>query len=329
MAALSLSYVFVYAMRWALADWPVFVFVIAAYIGLALGWGWFSEVRAAVKEREQAESDLRKTSEDLRESHADLQLAQWKLIEAEKLEAVGQLAAGVAHEVKNPLMTLMTGVRYLSAHVSIDDEKVKLLLGDMLEAVERANAVITGLLDFSALRELNLRPAKLNTLVEQSARLVKNELDKAHVTLHKELGKAIPEIPLDGFKIQQVLVNVLTNAAHATPPGGRITGTTEVAPELLIDGALNGQDAGQVATGRHLVLLRVDDTGRGIPEDKLRKLFDPFFTTKPAGKGTGLGLAVTRQIVEMHDGTIDIRNRDEGGARVTITFKVPGESADA
>lgn len=325
MVGLSLSYVVGIGLGWGLADWPPVVFVVATYIGLALGWGWLTEVKTAVTQRENAEHELRGAHVDLRKSHADLQLAQWKLLEADKLEAVGQLAAGVAHEVKNPLMTLLTGVRYLQQHGPADNPDVTILLEDMRDAVDRANTVITGLLDLSAPHELNPKPTDLHVLINQSAKMVKHELHKARVTLGLDLGPNIPRLRLDAMKIQQVLVNLLTNAAHATPPEGTITVRTHVSRESLVSDAAADATPGDLTTGRHLVVLDVEDTGSGIPADKLAKLFDPFFTTKPPGKGTGLGLSVSRQIVEMHDAMIDIGNAEEGGARVTIVFPIPEE----
>jgi signal transduction histidine kinase len=307
MALLALVYAVAALLGSTLPEWPSIGFVIAAYIGIALGAGWFREVRVAVDQRTAAERELRQTNLDLRKSHTDLQLAQWKLIETERLEAVGQLAAGVAHEVKNPLMTLLTGVHYLMQHVPPTDGNVRTLLEDMHEAVKRADAVIMGLLDFSAPRELALAPGDLNAVVQRSAGMVKHEMTKARLTLDLDLSADLPPLALDVFKFQQVLVNVLTNAAHATPPGGRITARTYLRDEVTI--------------------VEVDDTGSGIPEEALGKLFDPFFTTKPTGQGTGLGLAVSRQIVEMHRASIDIGNRPEGGARVTIAFNVLKERA--
>ncbi len=328
MAGLSLSYVGGLLLGWEMADWAPIVFVIATYIGLALGLGWFSEIRTAVACRENAERELRTAYEDLRKSHVDLQLAQWKLIEAEKLEAVGQLAAGVAHEVKNPLMTLLTGVRYLSRHTVADDGPARVLLDDMQEAVNRADAVIMGLLDFSAPNELNARRTDLRALVTSSAKMVKHELHAARVTLRRELAEDIPPLDLDAMKIQQVLVNLLTNAAHATQPQGTITVRSYVTAETLISAQSEGERSHDFDTGRSLVVLEIDDTGTGIPAEKLGRLFDPFFTTKSPGKGTGLGLSVSRQIIEMHDATIDITNREEGGARATLVFPVPEEETN-
>ena len=320
MVLVSVGYVAIEALGMPLPEWPFFAFVIAAYIGIALGAGWFAELRVAVKERTAAATELRQAYLDLRRSHSDLQLAQWKLIEAEKLEAVGQLAAGVAHEVKNPLMTLLTGVRYLQHHAPSLDGAVRTLLEDMHEAVKRADRVITGLLDFATPRELTLAPADLNGVIARSGGLVKHEIDRARVALELDLAHDLAPLSLDVFKIQQVLVNVLTNAAHATPPGGQITVRTyRKGLQLPSDAPDSGPAAGMQAAGE-VVMLEVDDTGTGVPAHALDKLFDPFFTTKPAGKGTGLGLAVSRQIIEMHGGSIHVANRPDGGARVTIAF---------
>jgi signal transduction histidine kinase len=219
-------------------------------------------------------------------------------------------------------MTLLTGVKIISQRIPIEDEDVKTLLQDMEDAVKRADGVIRGLLDFSAPRELELHPVDLNDVVTRSLGLVKHECDRAQVSVAKELEQGLPQLELDRFKIEQVLVNILTNAAHATPPGGRITIRTSRRPLMLISDA---EDVQGMESGQHAVFLEIEDTGTGIPDEKLAKIFDPFFTTKPTGKGTGLGLSVTRQIVEMHGARMNVRNREEGGVKVTITFPLNAE----
>jgi len=236
-----------------------------------------------------------------------LSAAKFPFSDAEKRQAVGQLGAGVAHEVKNPLMTLLTGVRYLQQHVPTDDPPVRTLLEDMQEAVKRADAVITGLLDYADPPALTRTPADLNAVVEHCVGTLRRQLLAAHVTLTRELSTDLPGVALDTPRFQQVLANVLTNAVHATPPQGTITVRTFP------------------RKGRAGVVLEVDDTGSGIPADLLGRVFDPFFTTKAPGAGTGLGLAVSRQIVELHGASINITNRQEGGVRVTITFSAPNE----
>jgi PAS domain S-box-containing protein len=280
-----------------------------------------------ISRRLRSEHELHSAYENLRKSHTDLQLAQLKLIEAEKLESVGRLAAGVAHEVKNPLMTLLTGVKFLAKRLAGGDPAVETLLEDMRDAVNRADTVIRGLLDFSAPRKLDRSPQDMNVIVARAVQMVKHELDRARVAPVLELHPTLPRLMLDPFKIQQVLINLITNATHATPAGGTVTVRTTVRPVTLVSTPPPGS-AGAFETGESIVLLEIEDTGSGIPPDQLSKIFDPFFTTKPTGKGTGLGLSVTRQIVEMHGGTIQIENRPEGGARASLVFHPPSTEED-
>ena len=260
---------------------------------------------------EEALQSAKQLQEVVDDQRLRLTVAQQQMLQAEKAESVGRLAAGVAHEVKNPLMILLTGVRYLSEHLPIADENIALLLEDMRQAVKRADSVIIGLLELAAPRELDMKAQDVNPIVEQSLLLVKHELDKSRITAVKKFTDTLPPLMLDRFKIEQVLVNLFTNAIHAMPDGGMLTVKTSLRP-------LVGSTAGN---HKRTVIVEVDDTGTGIPKDKLEKIFDPFFTTKPTGKGTGLGLSVARQLIEMQRGKIEIRNRDEGGVRATLVFK--------
>ena len=281
------------------------LFVVAPYISIALGAGWFGEVR-----RYQAE----------------LRATQLQLIQSEKLDSVGRMAAGVAHEVKNPLMMILTGIKVLAKRVPETDEQTRLLLQDMEEAVERADRIIGGLLNYSRDRDLDLASADLNDTIERSAMLVKHDLENAHITLVSNLAPELPKLQLDEFKMQQVFVNLVTNAIHAIERDGEISITTTL--EKMTRGTLVGsRKADRFSIGERVVVVRIEDSGPGIPEEHLQKIFDPFFSTKPTGRGTGLGLSVSQQIVEMHGGTIEVGNRETGGARVIVTLKVDREGA--
>lgn len=274
--------------------------VLAPYVAIALGAGWFGEVR-----RYQAE----------------LRATQLQLIQSEKLDSIGRMAAGIAHEVKNPLMMILTGVKILSKRSSAADESTRLLLQDMADAVNRADKIIGGLLSYSRNRGLDVAPTDLGATIEKSLLLVKHELDTNRIAVVKELDPALPELSLDEFKIQQVFVNLFTNALHAMEHDGEITVRASI--ETLARGRHVGhRDTDRFRPDEQAVVVRIEDTGPGIPAPHLEKLFDPFFTTKPTGKGTGLGLSVSRQIVEMHGGAVEIGNRDGGGARVTLIFKL-------
>jgi signal transduction histidine kinase len=261
---------------------------------------------------------------------AELKTTQLQLIQSAKFESVGQLAAGVAHEVKNPLHILLHGLVYLSqASLNPDDGNVALVLEKMNNAVKRADRVIKGLLDFSASSAIELTPSELNAVVEESLLLMNHELVRTHVAVVKELGADLPPVKLDRQKIEQAFVNLFINAIHAMPAGGTLTVKTytELPAEFGPDVGRRRTD--QFRIGETRVVAEVLDTGTGIPTETLDRLFDPFFTTKPPGQGTGLGLSVTRKILELHQGTIEISNRQEGGACVTLTFKTERSHEDA
>ena len=285
----------------------VVLFVVAPYISIALGAGWFGEVR-----RYQAE----------------LRATQLQLIQSEKLDSLGRMAAGVAHEVKNPLMMILTGVKVLSKRVAPDDESTRQLLQDMTDAVDRADTIIGGLLNYSRDRGLDVAPADLHATIERALLFVKHELDGARVVVARSLHQSMPALPLDEFKMQQVFVNLFTNAIHAIGSDGEIIVTTSL--ETLARGPLVGhRQTDRYAPGERVAIVRIADSGPGIPQEHLGKVFDPFFSTKPTGQGTGLGLSVSRQIVEMHGGTITVGNRESGGARVTIILKLDTKGAPA
>ena len=266
-------------------------------------------------------TERKQTADRLRGSLDQLRAAQLQLIQAEKLESIGRMAAGVAHEVKNPLMTILTGVKILSKRLADTDEPIRVLLGDMTEAVGRADAIIGGLLNFSRSRELDRHPADLNAIIERALLLVKHQLDTGQTRVTRELARSLPPLTLDEFKIEQVFVNLITNAIQAIDGGGEIT-VRSSATTLGIGDSVGYRQTDRYVPGERVVLVQIDDSGPGIPEQHAAKVFVPFFTTKPTGVGTGLGLSVCQQIIDMHGGSIEIANREVGGARVSITFKL-------
>jgi signal transduction histidine kinase len=239
------------------------------------------------------------------------------------MQSIGRLAAGVAHEVKNPLAILGMGIDYMTKNLVSPDVNIGLILQDMSEALKRADSIIMGLLDFSVPRAMDLQPENVTELIDQTLNFVRHEMNSCAINLVREMQENLPPVLLDRNKIKQVFVNVLTNAIHAMPEGGTLTirTSTRKVEKNEIDTDLGSRQADGFRLGQPLVIAEVLDTGQGIPLDKLTHIFDPFFTTKPTGKGTGLGLTVTKKIMELHGGKIDVRNRPEGGVIVTIKFK--------
>lgn len=281
-------------------------------------------LQEANEELARHKDELQKALSDLQQTHEDLKSAQFQLIQAEKMQSIGRLAAGVAHEVKNPLGILRMGADYLAQNLKSQDENVALILADMTDAIKRADSIIMGLLDFSVPHALDTHAEDLSAILDQSLGLVRHALSEGGINLVRELATDLPPIWLDRNKIKQVFVNLLTNAIHAMPSGGTLTVRTSSRPLQAheVDRNAGLRLADRFRAGQTVVLAEVIDTGCGIPEEKLAQIFDPFFTTKPTGKGTGLGLTVTKKIVELHGGSLDIRNRKEGGVLVTLLFKV-------
>jgi len=256
----------------------------------------------------------------LQEAHTELRGVQLQLIDAEKMKSIGRLAAGVAHEVKNPLAVIRMGIEFLNQAVGDDADSV-LSLKEMADAVQRADGVIRGLLDFSAPKQLELTRESLNAIIDRALQLVRGEMGP-EMEVIRELDKCLPLLPLDAVKISQVFVNLLTNALHAMGETGTLT-VRSYAKQLTGVGAnISGRHMESFRVGGTIVVAEIDDTGHGIPEEKLGKIFEPFFTTKPTGLGTGLGLSVVKTIVDLHGATIDLRNLPECGTRATIMFQV-------
>ena len=251
--------------------------------------------------------------QNLQAAHNELRAVQLQLIEAEKMKSIGRLSAGVAHEVKNPLAVIKMGIEFMSIQ-KFPDEAVPLILKDMADAVSRADAVIMGLLDFSAPKQLAVKREDINAIITNAgARLVRGGMTGAF-EVEFDLQPNLPKVKLDASKIGQVFINLFTNAIHAMGDQGTLGIRTYLGEQLTGVGSNIGDSRSEsFRVGQTIVVAEIDDTGHGIPDDKLAKIFEPFFTTKPTGKGTGLGLSVAKTIVDLHGGTIDLRNLPDGG----------------
>ena len=254
----------------------------------------------------------------VQERGSQLYEAKMQLIQAEKMESVGRLSAGVAHEVKNPLAIIQMGADYLK-EVIPPELGVQEVIADIDDAVQRADVVIKDLLDFSHNDKLELCPVDLNVVVNEALRMVAHEFARRNIATHLQLSADNPLIDMDANKVQQVLINMLMNASQAIGKDGQVSISCGI---VKFDGDENST---MFQPGERVLRLSITDDGPGISEDDLARLFDPFFTTKPVGEGTGLGLSVSRNIMELHSGRLDICNAPTGGALVIMDFKLSGE----
>lgn len=255
--------------------------------------------------RTAAEMEIQEAYEQLSLSHDELKETQLQLIRAAKMESVGSLAAGVAHEVKNPLMQMRLGLDYLKVELQ-GDATCQEVVRDMENAVRRADSVVNSLLDFSRENELSRDFHSLNSLIEESLQLVRHVITQKAVQVELRLQDHLPKIFLDENKIHQVFINLIHNAVQAVPRNGRLQIATSLAGW----------------PGEKTVIAEVNDSGPGISAQNMNKVFDPFYTTKPVGEGTGLGLYVVRNILELHEAQIELSNSVEGGLSVRVCFNI-------
>ncbi len=240
----------------------------------------------------------------------ELQQTQDQLIQADKLKALGTLLSGVAHELNNPLSTILMSAQLLLTNRALP-EAVRERAGAIESECGRASRIIRELLAFARQRRPERRRVDVNEIVRDALQLYGPDFALKRIRIASELGASVATISADPFQLQQVLLNLFTNAAHAMSASGR-------------PGVLTVRTA-QTDAG---VTIVVEDNGPGIPAENLRRVFDPFFTTKAVGEGTGLGLSLCIGIIEAHDGHLAAENVPTSGARFTIQLPLGEEVVD-
>ena len=236
-----------------------------------------------------------------------------QLVQKEKLASLGQLAAGVAHEINNPLGSVLLYADILCRETPPDNVQQRDDLAMIIKEATRCKTIVTDLLNFSRQNEVLAQKTDIKALLQELAEDLGRKELYAQIKLTLELEPALPLIEADALQLRQAFVNLMNNAAEAMPNGG----------ELMVR-AREGPTA-------DMVTVEVQDTGAGISEENMKKLFTPFFTTKPIGKGTGLGLAITYGIVKMHQGQISVHSQVGKGTTFTIGLRerLPSRGRDA
>jgi len=237
-----------------------------------------------------------------------------KMARANKLSALGTLAAGIAHEIRNPLVSIQTFLEMVPQKISelplsgpetVDREFWERFRNLSLEEILRIRRLISELVNLAAPTMSVFSEAPLGEVVRSMIDLTRKESEKRRVTVKIREDPGLPPVRIDIQKIKQVLLNLLLNALQSIPEGGRI----EIATR-----------AHAVGEGKQGVQLRVCDNGIGIPEENLDRLFDPFFTTREPGEGVGLGLTICHQVMKEHGGDVEILSREGEGTEVILTF---------
>ncbi len=228
----------------------------------------------------------------------DLKATQAHLIQSEKLNLLGQLASSMAHEINNPLAIISGNVQLLLMDET--DEAKKKVLKKINDQTERGYTIIHRLLNFSRLPKEDIKTVDVNTMIDETLELINHKILHANVRLERNYG-TVPSISGNPTQIQEVLLNLFVNAVQAMPEGGRLKLITR-------------QDDARI-------VIEVQDSGKGIPDEDLKNIFDPFFT-KGKENGTGLGLFVATQIMALHNGTIEVKSKVGQGTCFVLKFPV-------
>jgi len=289
--------------------------------GRIIGTCGISKDITAFKEMDDA---LHQSNTDLARTLSELKTVQQQLLAAERIQSIGRLAAGVAHEVRNPLNILSAGLDYLASEPAVTaDSGVAEILKEMHEAIRRADAVICALMENSDQTSLVLAEADILAAIENALAHFSEEIASAQIKVQRDLGPDVPRLRLDRDKIEQAFGAIFLNAIQAMPSGGCLSVRTEVKKlareEIEWDAGIRSGE--RLHVGDEVVLIEVLDTGSGITPGAMQKIFDPFFTTKETGKGAGLGLTICQKIIELHRGAIEVSNRPEGGTRIRVILK--------
>lgn len=257
-------------------------------------------------------TELQETQQELQARISAQRDAEMRLVQAAKLAAVGEMSAGVAHELNNPLTTVV-GFTELALDSLPVDSPLYADLDLVLREAKRARSVVRRLLDFSRQSESDRNRASLNELVEDVLALTKHLMHTNQVQPAVELENDLPWVVMDRNQIKQVILNLVQNALYAMPRGGQLTVRT----------------FGRARYERNWVVVQVTDTGVGIPPENLPKIFEPFFTTRSTQGGTGLGLSVTYGIVTDHGGMIEVESQLDQGATFTVWLPLEHEHVAA
>jgi signal transduction histidine kinase len=278
----------------------LFVFLVSGLVATLLNY---------LEHQVESNREILTLNNELNEYIERLQKTQQQLIQAAKLSSIGELSAGVAHELNNPLSGVLIYTRLMKEKLeknTIDKQQLQNSLAKIESAIDYSSGIVRGLLDFARQSEPLLRPVTVGRAIEKALSLVEHEPSIKLIEVVKEEAPELPLVVADFNQLVQVFINLLVNAIQAMRDGGRLTISS--------------------GTENEWVKVSVSDTGAGITPENMEKLFTPFFTTKEDVKGVGLGLAVSHGIIERHGGRIEARS--EVGKGSTFTVFLPAYRED-
>lgn len=270
-----------------------------------------------IRQRKISDDALVAKMKELEEAYKQLKDMQAKLVQSEKLAALGRFASGVAHEVKNPLAILLGGLEYIKAKLQGADPELREAVVKMREAVMRADIVVKDLLTFARPSKIAAEIVHPNELIHDAIvfiELFKHKSDTADINIKQELTDKEIFVEVDKNQMQQALFNIFLNAIEAMPMRGDIFVKTYSCMAPVLPGHQE----------KSVCVIEIRDTGSGISKDDMAKIFEPFFTTKRERKGTGLGLSIVKSIIDTNKGTINVHSEIDKGTTVRIILPETG-----
>ena len=255
------------------------------------------------KDFEPVRSAFLKLQEDLKKKEEEIRIIATRAAQAEKLIALGELVAGVSHELNNPLQIIVGYTEMIMTDNSAP-EHLRTISSRIYDSALRASRIVRNLREFARQREAIREPVDLRQIVDKVIEILDYEFTSSGIKILKDYGD-IPPVMADSAQLQQVVLNLFKNAYDAIVETGRGEGTVKVS----------------LRKGDGLVIIEISDDGTGIPEELINRIFEPFFTTKPVGKGTGLGLSITYGIIKAHNGNISVKSKP--GEGTTFIIELP------
>ena len=271
-----------------------------------------SMTRELKSARQKLENWAKELEAEVARKTEEIKRGQEQLIHTEKLASLGRMAAGVAHELNSPLTGIVTFAHLMLKRVPPQNKMDREDLEVIIEQAERCSKIIKGLLGFSRAISAERADIDINNTIRQALEIIQNQAKFHNIQIITNLSPDLPPIEGDVSQLIQVYMNLLINAADAMNDRGQITIATRRISE----------------EGREFIEIEFTDTGSGIPEEHLNRIFEPFFTTKPAGKGTGLGLAVSHGIIRRHGGHIKVKSTPGKGTSFFIRLPITEKGAE-
>jgi PAS domain S-box-containing protein len=261
------------------------------------------------------------TERELKRTYNTLKKTQGQLIQNEKMAALGRLASGLAHQVRNPLEIILMGIDFLDNTLPNKDLNSEKAFEKIKNAVNRTNRIITDFLRFSRKAELKFESVNVCKLLDETINLIEYRINVNKIKIERNYSEESVQVNADKNLLQQVFMNLFNNGIDAMGKGGVTRVEVNTKKIIQVGGKTGYRESDYFKIGENMVVIEIEDTGKGIPKNILSQVFEPFFTTKESEKGTGLGLSLAHLIIDRHKGNITVQSEVNKGTKFTLNLQ--------